>query len=105
MDEIIISTSQEYFLPEQNLIVSQMMVSDFDDVLGSLKRDNGIRRGEHVILQEKTARLHKFSSRFQHSQPDGTNGHWSWCARHDDPATVQVLKTWKWTGKKWVEVN
>jgi len=82
-----------------------MMVSDFDDVLGSLKRDNGICRGEHVILQEKTARLHKFLSRFQHRQPDGTNGHWSWSEMHNDPATVKVLKTWKWTGRRWIEVD
>ena len=105
MDGIRISTSQEYFLPEQNLIVSQMMVRDFDNVLDSLKEDNGIRRGEHVILQEKTARLHKFASRFECLQPDGTNGHWSWSEMHNDPAVVKVLKTWKWTGRRWIEVD
>jgi len=100
----ITSIAIEYFLTEQNLLVGKPMVRGLaDNDLDNLKTEYGIRRGEHVVLTEKTVRLYRNPSRFLNLQPDGTNGFYSWSERSNDPATVKTVKTWRWTGWRWLE--
>lgn len=102
--EFITSVSQEYFLPEQNCSSNVLMIQRLgDNHLEQLREQEEMRRGEHIVLREKTEKLFPFPSRFWHLQPDGSNKKISWCARHDSPATYQILKTWKWTGKRFIE--
>lgn len=102
-DETITRTSKEYFFPEQNMAIAEFMVHNFDEpVLSFLREENGIRKGEHIIVQEKTQTLHKRTSRFAMLQPDGTTSFFGWYPMDNDPATYTVIETWKWTGKQFI---